>query len=79
MKTVQKANKQLRIPDEQLEEVLKRGFSQVDEKTGKVIKADPPAEKALRDANQKLRKENAALKTQVAELTAKLDAAGKAE
>lgn len=79
MKTVQKANKQLRIPDEQLDEMLKRGFCQVDEKTGRVIKTDPPAEKALRDTIQKIRKENAELKAKVAELTAKLDAAEKSE
>ena len=69
MKIVQKGNKQLKVADERLDEMLARGFSEVDQKTGKLIgKKDPKADKitALEKENAELKKENMALKEQLA-------------
>lgn len=69
MKIVQKGNKQLRVTDEHLNEMLNRGFVQVDEKTGKVIqqkKADDVA--TLKKENAALKKANDELQAQVAAL-----------
>ena len=69
MKIVQKGNKQLRIADERLDEMLLRGFVEVDQKTGKPIKKAPKDElAALKKENAVLKKENDELKKQ---LTAK--------
>lgn len=58
MKIVQKGNKQLKIADERLDEMLSRGFAEVDQKTGKLIaKKDPKAEEIAA-----LKRENKALK-----------------
>ena len=68
MKIVQKNNKQLKIQDDQLKDFLSRGFSEVDQKTGKVIiKKDAKAEEltALRKENAELKKENKELKDQL--------------
>ena len=54
MKIVQKGNKQLRIADERLDDMLLRGFVEVDQKTGKPIK------KVSKDELAELKKENAA-------------------
>ena len=58
MKIVQKGNKQLKVADERLDEMLGRGFTEVDQKTGKLItKKDPKTDKIAT-----LEKENAELK-----------------
>lgn len=67
MKIVQKANKQLRIPDERLQEMLNRGYAEVNEKTGKPVVKEPTDETAA------LKKENAALKKANKELTEKVE------
>lgn len=72
MKIVQKDNKQLKIADERLEDMLGRGYSEVDQKTGKVIpKKNAKADKitSLEKENAELKKENKALKEQIAALT----------
>lgn len=74
MKLIQKANRQLRVDDVRAEELIKAGYVEIDEKTGKPIKGEDP-EKDLKKENTALKKENKALKEQVAELTAKLEAA----
>ncbi len=64
MKIVQKGNKQLKVADERLDEMLSRGFAEIDQKTGKPIaKKDAKA-----DEIATLKKENAALKKECAEL-----------
>ncbi len=74
MKTVQKGNKQLRVDDVRAEALLKSGYIEIDEKTGKPIQtAEEKAEKDLKKENADLKKENKTLKTQVAELTAQLE------
>lgn len=77
MKIVQKGNKQLRVADDRLEDMLKSGYVEVDMKTGKPVA--PPVKEdnrsALKKENAALKKENKALKAQVDELTAKLEAA----
>ena len=72
MKIVQKGNKQLKIADERLDEMLSRGFSEVDQKTGKLIaKKDPKADKiaALEKENAELKKLNKSLQEQLAAQT----------
>ena len=68
MKIVQKANKQLRVPDERLQDMLNRGYVEVDEKTGKPVAKEPVDEVAI------LKKENAALKKTNKELVEKVEA-----
>lgn len=84
MKLVQKGNKQLRVADDRLEDMLKSGYVEVDMKTGKpaALPAKEDGSSALKKENAALKKENTALKkenkllkTQVEELTAKLEAA----
>lgn len=63
MKMVMKGNKQLRVADERVEEMLAVGFCEVDAKTGKILrepKQDALAE--LKKENKTLKKENEALK-----------------
>lgn len=68
MKTVMKSNKQLRVADDRMEEMRRRGFVEVDSRTGTAIpKKAETAMEALKAENTALRKENA-------ELTAQLDA-----
>ena len=70
MKMVMKGNKQLRVADERVEEMLAVGFCEVDAKTGKILrepKQDALAElkkenKALKKENEALKKENETLK-----------------
>lgn len=66
MKIVQKGNKQLRVADERLDEMLRRGFVEIDQKTGKPINKTPKDELA------ELKKENAMLKKKVQSLTEQL-------
>lgn len=68
MKIVQKANKQLRVNDDRLQEMLNRGYDEVNEKTGKVVK------KHAADDVKALKEENATLKKLNKELTAQLEA-----
>jgi hypothetical protein len=68
MKIVQKGNKQLRVADERLDEMLRRGFVEIDQKTGKPINKTP------RDELAELKKENAMLKKKVQNLTEQLEA-----
>lgn len=63
MKIVQKGNKQLRVADERLDEMLRRGFVEIDQKTGKPINKTPKDELA------ELKKENAMLKKKIQSLT----------
>lgn len=82
MKIVQRGNKQLRVADDRLEDMLKDGYTEIDQKTGKPIIADAPeakAEKALKKENAALKKENESLKAQVGDLMEKLESAEKAE
>lgn len=75
MKMVMKGNKQLRVADERVEEMLAVGFCEVDAKTGKVLrepKQDALAElkkenKALKKENEALKKENETLKKEAEE------------
>ena len=69
MKMVMKGNKQLRVADERVEEMLAVGFCEVDAKTGKNLrepKQDALAE--LKKENKALKKENEALKKEIAAL-----------
>lgn len=75
MKMVMKRNKQLRVADERVEEMLAVGFCEVDAKTGKILrepKQDALAElkkenKALKKENEALKKENETLKKEAEE------------
>lgn len=75
MKVVMKGNKQLRVADERVEEMLAVGFCEVDAKTGKILrepKQDALAElkkenKALKKENEALKKENETLKKEAEE------------
>lgn len=78
MKTVQKANKQLRVADDRLEDMRKAGYFEVDGKTGKRL-GGPAKEEgvaALKKENAALKKENDELKGRVKDLMAQLDAQG---
>ena len=76
---LQRANRQLRVNDDKhAEELIKAGYVELDPKTGKPLKGADP-EKDLKKENAALKKENKALQDQVADLTAKLEAAAKAE
>lgn len=66
MKLVQKGNRQLRIQDDQLENMLAAGYTEVDEKTGKILKKEPKdALSALKKENDALKKENDAIKKHI--------------
>lgn len=72
MKLIQKGNRQLRVDDVRAEELLKAGYVEIDQKTGKpvVIENDEDKEiKTLKKENTALKKENKALKEQVEALT----------
>ena len=66
MKLVQKGNRQLRIQDDQMETMLAAGYTEVDEKTGKLLKKEPKdAVSVLKKENETLKKENDALKKDI--------------
>ena len=69
MKLVQKENKQLRVADDQVENMRQFGYVEVDSRTGKPVKV-PAAE----TETDRLKKENAALKKENKELLAQLAA-----
>ena len=64
MKIVQKGNRQLKIPDEQLSSYLGKGYALVDEKTGKLIQKESK-EAVLRRENAALKAENKSLREQL--------------
>lgn len=71
MKTVQRGNKQLRVADDRLEDMLKAGYVEVDGKTGRILNAPAAADPAaLKKENAALKAENAKLKKFSAELKA---------
>lgn len=71
MKIVQKGNRQLRVPDDRLSGYLDKGYAEVDEKTGKLIRKESADKEAtLKRENTALKKENKELKDQLAKLTA---------
>lgn len=71
MKIVQKGNKQLRIADDLLADFLAKGYSEVDQKTGKLIQKEPVDEvKALKKENATLKKANKELAEQLEKLKA---------
>ena len=45
MKLVQRANKQLRVPDDRLADMLAAGYVEINPKTGKPVKLEKPAAK----------------------------------
>ncbi len=67
MKTVQKGNKQLRVADDRVKDMLNRGYVEVDAK-GKPVTKEP------KDDIKALKAENTALKKVNKELTEKVDA-----
>ena len=77
MKLLQKANRQLRVNDDaRADELIKAGYVEIDEKTGKPVKgAEDKGDKDLKKEIAALKKENKALQEQVADLIAQLDAA----
>ena len=76
MKLVQKGNRQLRIQDDQLENMLAAGYTEVDEKTGKILKKEPKdALSALKKENEALKKDIEALEKANQDLTEQLKAA----
>ncbi len=75
MKTVQKGNKQLRVADDRVEDMLKSGYVEVDGQTGRVLTAPAVTDAAaLKKENSALKKENKALKEKLAQLTQQKDA-----
>lgn len=75
MKMVMRANKQLRISDDQLEAMEKVGYVEVDERTGKPVKPDGTMD--LKAENAALKEENKRLTQRVEELTAQVESATK--
>lgn len=76
MKLIQKGNRQLRVDDVRADQLLKAGYIEIDEKTGKPVKgAEDKGDKDLKKENTALKKENKELLEKVADLTAKLEAA----
>lgn len=71
MKTVMRANKQLRVPDDQLEAMEKLGYAEIDPKTGKPVKK--PGAVDLKAENAALKRENKQLTDQVKILEGELE------
>lgn len=78
MKTVQKGNKQIRVADDRLEDMLKVGYVEVDEKTGKPVNVPvkDPDSAALKKENKKLKARVEELEAQVTELKAQVETQG---
>lgn len=76
MKLIQKGNKQLRVDDIRAEAMLKAGYVEINEKTGKPVKVADQKD-ALKEENKALKADNETLKAKVAELTAQLEARSK--
>lgn len=73
MKLVQKGNRQLRVQEDRLEAMLAAGYTEVDEKTGKLLTKKPVDEGAtLKKENTALKKENKELHEKLAALSAQL-------
>ena len=75
MKIVQRGNKQLRVADDRLEDMLKAGYTEIDQKTGKPIVVESDLDKEVNS----IKMENKDLKKQVADLTAQLEGIKKAK
>jgi len=76
MKLVQKGNRQLRIQDDRLDAMLAAGYTEVDQKTGKLMKKEPVDEaKLLKKEITELKKENSELKKENAQLKEQMQAA----
>ena len=71
MKTVMRANKQLRVHDDQLEAMEKLGYTEVDPKTGKPVKK--PDTMDLKAENAALKRENKKLTDRVQSLEGELE------
>lgn len=69
MAVVQKGNKQLRVAEEKVKDMLLNGYVEVDEKTGKVLR------EAKTDELKALKKENKELKDKIKALEADRKAA----
>ena len=72
-KIVQRANKQLQVPEERLQDMLNRGYVEVDAKGKPVAKPPKNDLKALKAENEKLKEINKALTEEVAALTKQLE------
>lgn len=73
MKMVMKGNKQLRVPEERVPMYLAQGYSEVDAKTGKVIREPKQDElKVLKKENKELKEENKELKEKIKALESEL-------
>ena len=73
MKTVQKGNKQLRVADDRVKDMLSRGYVEVDDKGKPVTKQPKDDIKALKAENTDLKKANADLTAANKELTAQVE------
>lgn len=71
MKTVMRANKQLRVHDDQLEAMEKLGYTEVDPKTGKPVRKPDAVD--LKAENAALKRENKKLMDRVQSLEGELE------
>jgi major membrane immunogen (membrane-anchored lipoprotein) len=85
MKLMQKGNRQLRVADERADDMIKSGYVEIDQKTGKPVRVEPKPDdkeaviKSLEAENAELKKENLSLKDRVNELTVQLETGGKSK
>ena len=73
MKIVQKGNKQLRVADDRVKDMLNRGYVEVNDKGEPVAKAPKDNIKALKEENAALKKVNKELTEKVEVLTKQLE------
>lgn len=73
MKTVQKGNKQLRVADDRVKDMLNRGYVEIDDKGKPVGKPPKDDVQALKTENKALKKENKELAEKVEQLTKQLE------